>query len=94
MAIPAPGSHAAVRLGCKCNMLANQLGLGIDRYKRMFVISDECTMHQRDHEYLMPPSALTPTERRIARQKAIVQIENSIEKIRAATMMRRRIQYE
>lgn len=76
--IPPPGSFAAMKRGCKCNMLINQMGLGVDRYKRMFIVEEACTIHQQDRDYAMPPAALTELERRILRVKAQVRVRTLI----------------
>lgn len=91
MQIPPPGSFAAMRKGCVCNMLVNQMGLGIDRYKRMFIVDEACTMHQQNRDYAMPPAALTEIERRLLRIKAQVRIRTIIT---AATAKFRRREHE
>lgn len=54
--LPNPGSHAAMKLGCTCNMLDNQFGYGNDTsgYTQQWAIADDCVMHNElSHEFDM-----------------------------------------
>ena len=71
MATPAPGSHAAVRLGCKCDMLVNQLGLGVgpSNSMRHYMLNPECKIHDHTTTYIAPPSGDIEAIRRRAQQQ-------------------------
>lgn len=60
-----PGSHTAKYMGCTCDMIQNQFGLGVGTPMgtRMFVISPECPVHEHGTTYYDEPSSSVAIKR-------------------------------
>lgn len=45
-----PGSHLAIKYGCKCDLIVNRLGAGIDNgyYWPVFIVAKECKIHNAE----------------------------------------------